>query len=102
MGVLLRCANYSAMGLCANQAYKHANLAGLNAGVVSSIFSCHVFVAAVAVFLLFGEQIRPSHCFAMLLAVIGINCIALSGGASEGGRVSKNSDLMLTIVFSFL
>lgn len=87
VGIIIRpCINVS-FQISIIKAFQYATIAGLNAGVITSMFSTYCIFTSVFTYFIFGEKLKLKFILGIILM---LSCVILISLSSFGLNESKN------------
>ena len=83
--------------------FKFATLAGMNQGVITSLFSMYCVFTSVISFFLFGESLKPKFVAGISMMIACVVLVSYPKGVSLGEAITgRNEDHTLAISFGLL
>jgi len=73
-------------------AWMFALQAGLNQGVISSLFNLLAIFDLIVFYFAFGETVRKIHLFGVFFMFAGVVCIALASADSDEADLDEDID----------
>jgi drug/metabolite transporter (DMT)-like permease len=83
-------------------AFNHADIAGLNSGVITSMFSTYCIFTSFFTWVVFGEKLQLKFVFGIFLLICGVAFISLSSFSSTNNSGERKIEVYYALGFGLL